>query len=501
LWVRIHSFLFWTKTALSIALLAGVVLLCSSCLCFLNRYSVETFSQEEEELYGEFGIKLVHPNETKRVWLFRADSEKEHNEWIQTFMNACNKSMTDPNKDMLLVNAFRRALKATRAAYGYFGVCDIIGSEEEMLTQFIKQVLGREVLEEFFVANARRKSVDVLHLKTKVNQLIYPAACVTWKREFTNLQSVKEVYREALRASLNSVIVVEESIQREYGVRINTILEPILRELGETICNPILEISLEGILISFENAVVCFCQLLMNESDFFHTEQSANKALEKLKDEVDTLDGFLAPSFTELWNCYTQDLVHMDIMLEKSGSSSYTVYANVLEDIRQLIHNAIHTLQQLICEEDQFKDFPSSPSDSLTHEQIMLQYEVMLQRLENDAAKTIEERLISTILIAMEAPLQEMVLGPVQDMMSTAKKVPREVRAMINLNCVGERIVREAVNAHVRTLLHPAMDKIYPQILQWREQIRSQKYRSISRAATGSSDLQKLSAELRNMKY
>lgn len=451
-------------------------------------------------MHGEFGIKLVHPNDNKRIWLFRAESEKEQNEWIQTFMNACNKSISDPNKDALFMTAFRRALKATRAAYGYFGVCDIIGSEEEMLTQFTKQVLGREVLEEFFVANARRKSVDVLYLKNKVNNLIYPVSCATWQKEYQNLEAVKDTYRNAVRASLNTVMAVEEAIELEYGKKIKAILDPILMELRATICDPILEMALDGILVSYENAVVSFCQQLMNESESLIGEQGTYKALEKLKKEVDQLDGFLAPAFTELWNCYTEDLVHMDIMLEKSGSSSYTVYANILEDIRQLIHNAIYTLQQLICEEDQFKDFPSSPTDSLTPEQIMLQYEVMLQRLENDSAKTIEERLIKTILDAMEAPLQEMVIVPVQDMMNSAKKVQKEVRAMVNLGCVAERIVREMVNNFMRMLLQPSMDKIYPQILQWREQIRSLKCRSISRAVGGSNDLQKLTAELKNMK-
>ena len=268
-------------------------------------------------------------------------------------------------------------------------------------------------------------------------------------------------------------------------------------ELKTTICEPILEISLEGTLVSYENAVVCFCQQLQNESEGFRSEQITYRALEKLKEEVDNLDGYLAPAYTELWNCYTEDLMHTDIMLEKSGSSSYAVYANILEDVRQLIHNAIYTLQQLICEEDEFNE-EARASVSVNPEQIRLQYEVMLQRLENDSGRTIEERLYQTILDAMEAPLQEMVIIPVQDMMVHAKKPPKEVRAMVNMSCVGEQIVREQVCTFVRLLLQPAMDKIYPQILQWRDQIRSQNYRSISRATVGSTELQRLTSELKN---
>lgn len=31
-------------------------------------YAVEKFSRDEEKLYGTMGLKLIHPDETKRTW-------------------------------------------------------------------------------------------------------------------------------------------------------------------------------------------------------------------------------------------------------------------------------------------------------------------------------------------------------------------------------------------------------------------------------------------------
>jgi len=47
------------------------------------RYKVELFNSDELNLYGNFGIKLRPVDEMKRMWLIRAESEDELNQWIE----------------------------------------------------------------------------------------------------------------------------------------------------------------------------------------------------------------------------------------------------------------------------------------------------------------------------------------------------------------------------------------------------------------------------------
>lgn len=44
---------------------------------------MESFTPEEVSWYGQYGIKLRSHADAKRMWLFRAESEEDQNQWIE----------------------------------------------------------------------------------------------------------------------------------------------------------------------------------------------------------------------------------------------------------------------------------------------------------------------------------------------------------------------------------------------------------------------------------
>lgn len=49
----------------------------------IERYQAEFFTSEDTALYGAHGIKLKPFDDSKRIWLFRADNDDEQNQWLE----------------------------------------------------------------------------------------------------------------------------------------------------------------------------------------------------------------------------------------------------------------------------------------------------------------------------------------------------------------------------------------------------------------------------------
>lgn len=51
------------------------------------RYRVEMFTEQEEEIHGEYGFKLVPCDDQRRCWWFKAEDDESKKEWeeVNTF--------------------------------------------------------------------------------------------------------------------------------------------------------------------------------------------------------------------------------------------------------------------------------------------------------------------------------------------------------------------------------------------------------------------------------
>lgn len=124
-------------------------------------YAVESFSDEDELKYGEYGIRLQPYDLSRRVWMLKAESLEEQLEWAEAFLTACK--FTDrsgsstsnsgssgsvsgsgiDSDEKFYKDVFKVALRSTRASYGYFYLYTDWAKEELMLEYMMTKILQR----------------------------------------------------------------------------------------------------------------------------------------------------------------------------------------------------------------------------------------------------------------------------------------------------------------------------------------------------------------------
>jgi hypothetical protein len=572
-------------------------------------YVVQSFNDEEVAMYGQHGIKLIHPDEGKRVWYIRADSVDQQSAWIQVsarlfthidcvfphylalkrqvFSNACQKSVVDPNRDPMFTIAFQRSYTATRAAYFLFGLIEYSSNETDMLVSLCKTVVSREILDEFVQVNRQiRRHPELIHkMKHKLHAWIYPVVQSVWKKCIKDSERLQSSYENRVRQEMELLLFCEREIEDKYGDAIKRLIDPILLELQSTVCEGVAAIAMGGLLRAFELAYVSFGSAVLEQSNNLETRDVVWHVLEVLRDEISDPDGFLSPTFKELWLTFTEDFVQLETVFEASSLSSFAVYTSVLQDVKGLIHNAIFSFQQLISEEELFiseeeqsqrldsgvaSSCVGSPSPNssvegmysscrgrtvsmetldmaehsrarakrvsranqasrvfrlatqrrrssagklsrcvmLSSVQLFRQFETTLQRLEHDIGSAIECRLQVTMLDAMETTLQEMALAPVSEMLQQAEVddaktnkpcLRQREQAMVNLQMVGERMVRDLVKSFTLLFMRRQTMEAQCLVLKWRTQIFDpQQFPLATSAAVSDTELHAISTSFDN---
>jgi hypothetical protein len=77
----------------------------------------------------------------------------------------------------------------------------------------------------------------------------------------------------------------------------------------------------------------------------------------------------------------------------------------------------------------------------------------VMSRLTADAKLSLQRGLVTFLCQAAESRVQEMMVAPCYEVaLSAHHLITRETQLMINLNSLGEQMVRDLVAAHVATL-------------------------------------------------
>lgn len=318
-------------------------------------YHVESFSVDEMNWYGPFGIKLASHDGSKRQWLFKAHDEADQSQWLEVFMNACKKATPEPEKDPVFIDSFKSAFRMTKAAYGYFGVCFIFGTECEMLEHLCNQILTREILDQYLLEHSKSSTPSAIkslavQIHNDIQKIIKPIVENTWRNCFVAADGLKASFELTVKASLRTLIDKENEIKVFLNDRINDLVKPYLEDLKTTFCLPILQHCQAKIIKSFELAMKGFCSKVLGKLSAMEGKQE-KVALEmsKLEESVENLSrGPLCEPQRILWELHTVDLLDLQDIFEISGIAGYDVYISTMDDLRELVHNAIHTFERLL---------------------------------------------------------------------------------------------------------------------------------------------------------
>ncbi len=401
---------------------------------------------------------------------------------IQVFVNACKKAKPDVQRDSVYVEAFSSAYRVTRAAYGYFGVFTVIGSECEMLEFLSNQILAREMIDQY-IAERGAKATPVarknllINVHHSVQKIVRPIVASTWRSSFASVEIMKASFELSVKASLRLVLDKEAEIRAFLMERVRALVDPYMAELHSKTCLPLLNCCFAASVEAYEQALTGFhreMHKVLGSIEFYPDTQA--KEVLRLEELVEqTGAGPLANSQRVLWRMHTSDLAEVQDTLQQAGISGYDLYIRSMDDLKGLLQNALHTFHKLSQLPANAKP-PSSPSvgtagmiipplppssvpaaiapaPAVKRPLIEVLNEV-IAKLTADAKISLQAGLVTFLEHAVECKVQEMMVAPCYEVALSAQRlVTRETQLMINLNSLGEQLVRDLVHQHLLALL------------------------------------------------
>jgi hypothetical protein len=277
--------------------------------------------------------------------------------YFQVFMNACKKAKPEPIKDPVYENTFRAAFSATKAAYGYFGMSFIFGTECEMLEHLTNQILSREILDDLILERAKSQPATnakntALEVHRQVQKIVKPIIAHAWDNCFAAVRVLKAPFELSVKASMKQLLQKEGEVKSLLEPKIREIVLPHLSEIDNTICAPVLEGCFEPMLQAYEQAVeglqVELCMLVHTVEPTVEAVAAAQAALQLAVEQGSiTSTSSLAESQKLLWTMHTEDLLDLQEIFEISGLAGFDVYSNALDDLRVLTQNALYTFGKM----------------------------------------------------------------------------------------------------------------------------------------------------------
>jgi len=457
-----------------------------------NGYRVEMFLEEEEEVFGQFGFKLVPYDERRRCWWFRAEDEDDKKEWEEIFSNACRKSQPSRHHIPLIETAFDRAFHSVRYSYGYFNPIEVCGTEEEMLFDFIGgEILHRELLHDAFSSIPSRpdKASQVQEIKHIANKIVGKAVKATWKSALEGLmplippaflpqggkqtqseststcssdehdisEFLKQQYGEVYFNKFVNTIQVQAEIQSKVCAAAASVVDPVILDAAQTTCVPLLEAitdsvaqayaeAVEGFASDVQHTVLVSAKLSRETGSGEHAEALANA---HRRVNVGYNSGPLKESRMTLWAMYTNNLNQPDVQqcFSNGALNAYDIYSRISDNIAALTHSAIYTYGKLTIEGDMDPESAlSSCKDMASADSKLRQQEVLVDIL---------NRLVDPVV-------QEMIVIPCCDVIQQMQiLVPPHMRDDFSIQSCGDRLIADMVDRVLASLVKQFLSKSY----------------------------------------
>jgi len=379
-------------------------------------YHVEVFSAEDVNLFGPFGLKLVPSNDTYRCWYFIAEDEESQKEWEEVFSFACRKARPLSRYHRIISEAFRMAFESVRHSYGFFGRLEVHGTEEEMLSEFIIQILHRELLEDSInsVPQGPGRIDKIKRMKMLATRTVMQSTSNTWKKcvsiaspvvKKMTMLSDEIAFDDESAGRFKSIMEVEDNVRVRLTAAVSKIVDPVLIDVATTFCAPLLASIVNPISNAFAEAINGFDsemqQFLIDNSSSLHNEMKIMGELNCVHRRVSHLSGSFMKCRVILWDMYTTNCSSL-MTSSDCGLDAYELYCEICDSVRNLIHNAIHHLGVLLYKQGSFIE-GTDPTEYLSEVRTMMRTD----------AKIMQSNVLGMLLNrSIEPMVQEMIVIP-----------------------------------------------------------------------------------------
>jgi hypothetical protein len=293
------------------------------------------------------------------------------------FSFACRKARPRSRYHPIVSEAFRKTFECVRHSYGFFSRLEAYGTEEEMLSDFIIQILHRELLEDTIngVPPGPSKSDIVKKIKLLAARTVTNSASIAWKKSVSSvlplvmkmtLSSQAITFDDELNGRFRSILDIEDRVRIRLTAAVSTIVDPVLIDVATTFCAPLLSSIVGPCSLAFSEALTSFdCemqQFIVDCGTFISDEEKWLRELDSVHRRVSHLSGPFKKSRVILWDMYTTNCSSLTSTSD-NGLDPYDLYCELCDSIRKLVHNAVHHFGVLVLKQN---DAVSSSCNSLS---------------------------------------------------------------------------------------------------------------------------------------
>ena len=188
--------------------------------------------------------------------------------------------------------------------------------------------------------------------------------------------SLRDLFGVEWYKKLSNAMQVEAEIHSKMCTALSSVVDPVIFDAASTVCVPLLEAMMEQLNTAYAEAINGFRIDMISLIDGGHLSlrnisrqsSSSHSSLPRMSDDASIIglpdvlaaahirvdsgynSGPLQASRRVLWDMYTTDLNSPEVLhcFVNKGLSAYDIHTMVSDSIGALVHNAIHTLGELL---------------------------------------------------------------------------------------------------------------------------------------------------------
>ena len=301
---------------------------------------------------------------------------------LQMLSYACRKAKPRSKHHSIISEAFRKTFERVHHSYGFFNRLELYGTEEEMLSDFIIQILHRELVEDTInrVKPGPKKMDTIKRIKQSATRTAYQSSSMIWKKSLIFAKPLLQqlisnptqqiCFDDEISQKFTALMLLENSVRVELTGAVSKIVDPVLIDVATTFCAPLLANIAVPITQAFEESITGFKfdihHYIVEHTDNLDVKEKILRDLDDVHRRVSNLSGSFLACRDILWDMYTSNCSNLLPSSHQNGLDAYDLYCEICDSIRMLVHNAIHHFGVTLCRQERGKEPDDILADVIT---------------------------------------------------------------------------------------------------------------------------------------
>ena len=331
-------------------------------------------------------------------------------------------------------------------------------TEAEQLGDLCLKVLYRELIQDVIdnIPAGPLRGATETGVRKMVYATVVGAVASAWSTTAEACKASRATLEGAVTELLTPLfeqeVTLKEAIAEKTGEKVN----PFLEDVGGRVCEPVLEVCVSSITdayVSSAKGMHTFIKQQIDDGEFDGDATKVALAIKKGHRSVErNYHGPLEETYKICWELYTGKLKALDKLFD-GDFSTYDVYSNAMDEIRDLAHRAVHAFSTGIAEfEGDEKDYNALLNN-------------VMRKYLHDAKLSMKDLLNGILGGMLASPMESTVLtpsltlvGPLQEMLD-AIPVPG-LADLFSLEGLTEDVVGRGLDDGVGTLVEASYGKV-----------------------------------------